>query len=151
MIDYRIAKKQGGFNLQKLYTDILKSKSTDRWYVAKYGDKVLLSNCKALYVVPGRYPLASGFIKESSTLKDLVPNWDSGVPCVYANPEVALTDKMVVKVFRKGKEDFYFNIDFFKYFTGGDFDYRISKDGKALYVAYKEELIAMILRINASM
>lgn len=150
MIDYRVAKKQGGFNLQKLYTDILKSKSTDCWYMQEHGNKVLLSNYNALYVVPGSYPLASGFIEESRVLKDLVPNWDSGVSCVYANPEVALTDKMVVKVFRKGKEDFYFNIDFFKYFSGDDFDYRLSKEGRALYVAYKGELIAMILGIRVS-
>ena len=148
MIDYRVAKKQGGFNLQKLYTDILKSKSTDRWCMQEHGDKVLLSDYNALYVVPGSYPLASGFIEESRVLKDLVPNWDSGVPCVYANPEVALTDKTVVKVFRKGKEDFYFKIDFFKYFTTDTFEYRMSKDGRALYVAYKEKLIAMILGIR---
>lgn len=150
MIDYRIAKKQGGFNLQKLYTDILKSKTTDRWYMQEHGDKVLLSNYNALYVVPGSYPLASGFIEESRVLKDLVPNWDSGVPCVYANPEVALTDKTVVKVFRKGKEDFYFNIDFFKYFTTDTFEYRMSDRGNSLYVAYNGKLIAMILGINVS-
>lgn len=150
MIDYRIAKKQGGFNLQKLYTDILKSKTTDRWYMQEHGDKVLLSNYNALYVVPGSYPLASGFIEESRVLKDLVPNWDSGVPCVYANPEVALTDKTVVKVFRKDKEDFYFNIDFFKYFTTDTFEYRMSDRGNSLYVAYKGELIAMILGIKVS-
>ena len=150
MIDYKIAKKQGGFNLQRLYTDILKSKSTDRWCMQERGDKVLLSNYNALYVVPGSYPLASGFIEESRVLKDLVPNWDSGVPCVYANPEVALTDKMVVKVFRKDKEDFYFNIDFFKYFTTDTFEYRMSDRGNSLYVAYNGELIAMILGINVS-
>lgn len=150
MIDYRIAKKQGGFNLQKLYTDILKSKTTDRWYMQEHGDKVLLSNYNALYVVPGSYPLASGFIEESRVLKDLVPNWDSGVPCVYANPEVALTDKTVVKVFRKDKEDFYFNIDFFKYFTTDTFEYRMSDKGNSLYVAYNGKLIAMILGINVS-
>lgn len=150
MIDYRIAKKQGGFNLQKLYTDILKSKTTDRWYMQEHGDKILLSDYNALYVVPGSYPLASGFIEESRILKDLVPNWDSGVPCVYANPEVALTDKTVVKVFRKGKEDFYFNIDFFKYFTTDTFEYRMSDRGNSLYVAYNGELIAMILGINVS-
>ena len=150
MIDYRIAKKQGGFNLQRLYTDILKSKTTDRWYMQKHGDKTLIANYGGLYIVPGKFPLASGFIEESRVLKDLVPNWDSGVPCVYANPEVALTDKTVVKVFRKGKEDFYFNIDFFKYFTTDTFEYRMSDRGKSLYIAYNGELIAMILGINVS-
>lgn len=149
MIDYRVAKKQGGFNLQKLYTDILKSKSTDRWYVQGHGDKVLISNCKALYLVPGRFPLESDFI-EKTYLKDLVPDWGKGVPCVYSNLEVPLTDKISAKVFRKDDEDFYFNRDFFKYFTGDDFDYRLSKDGRALYVAYKGDLIAMILRIKVS-
>ena len=31
MRDYRVPKAIGGFNPQKLYTEILKSESTDRW------------------------------------------------------------------------------------------------------------------------
>ena len=64
--------------------------------------------------------------------------------------EMALSNKTVAKVFRKGEEDFYFNKDFFKYFTDDTFEYRMSDRGKSLYVAYKGELIAMILGINVS-
>lgn len=145
MRDYRVPKAVGGFNPQKLYTEILKSESTDRWYMQEHGDKVLISDYKALYIVPGRFPLADGFIAESDALKNLVPDWDKGVPCVNTRLEITLTDKTVTKVFSKGGEDFYFNKSFFKYFTTDTFEYRMSEDGKALYVAYKGELIAMIL------
>lgn len=151
MRDYRVPKAVGGFNPQKLYTEILKSESTDRWYMQEHGDKVLISDYKALYIVPGRFPLASDFIGASSVLKDLIPDWDKGVPCVDTRSEVTLTglaDKKVAKVFRKGDEDFYFDKNLFKYFTDDTFEYRMSEEGNALYVAYKGELIAMILGIR---
>lgn len=152
MRDYRVPKNIEGFNPQKLYTEILKSESTDRWYMQERGDKVLISNYKAVYIVPGRFPLANGFIEESSVLKELVPDWDKGVPCEDTRSEVTLTglaDKKVAKIFRKGEEDFYFDKNLFKYFTDDTFEYRMSEDGKALYVAYKGELVAMILGIRA--
>ena len=149
MRDYRVPKSIGGFNPQKLYTEILKSESTDRWYMQEHGDKVLISNYKALYIVPGRYPLAEAFIAEGP-LKDLIPKWDNGVSCVDTKSEMALTDKTVVKVFRRGEEDIYFDKKYFKYFTDDTFEYRMSDTGKSLYVAYKGELIAMILGIIVS-
>ena len=151
MRDYRVPKAIGGFNPQKLYTEILKSKYLDGWYMAKYGVMTLISDYKALYIVPGRFPLADGFIAESDALKNLVPDWDKGVPCEDTRSEVTLTglaDKKVAKIFRKGEEDFYFDKNLFKYFTDDTFEYRMSEDGKALYVAYKGELIAMILGIR---
>ena len=148
MRDYRVPKAIGGFNPQKLYTEILKSDSEDRWYMQKHKDKVLISNYKALYIVPGRFPLASDFIEASSVLRDLIPEWDNGVPCVDSKSEMALTDKKVAKVFRKGDEDFYFDKNLFKYFTDDTFEYRMSEGGNALYVAYKGGLIAMILGIR---
>jgi|GEM_PF-766616 len=148
MRDYRVPKAIGGFNPQKLYTEILKSESTDRWYMKEQGDKVLISNYKALYIVPGKFPLADGFIAESDALKDLVPEWDKGVPCEDTKSEVTLTDKTVAKVFRKDDKDFYFNKNLFKYFTDDAFEYRMSEEGRALYVAYKGELIAMVLGIR---
>ena len=153
MRDYRVPKNIGGFNPQKLYTEILKSESTDSWYVQKLEDKNLISNGRALYIVPGKYPLAEGFIKEYVTIKDLIPEWDKGVPCEDTRSEVTLTgltDKKVAKVFRKGDEDFYFDKKLFKYFTDDTFEYRMSERGNSLYVAYKGKLIAMILGINVS-
>lgn len=153
MRDYRVPKNIGGFNPQKLYTEILKSDSEDRWYMQKHNDKTLISDYKALYIVPGRFPLADGFITESDALKNLVPDWDKGMPCEDTRSEVTLTglaDKKVAKVFRKGDEDFYFDKNLFKYFTDDTFEYRMSDRGKSLYVAYKGELIAMILGINVS-
>ena len=150
MIDYRVPKAIGGFNLQKLYTEILKSESTDCWYMQKYKDKTLITNYGALYIVPGKYPLAEGFIKEYETIKDLIPEWDNGVPCEDTRSEMALTDKTVVKLFRKDEKDIYFDKKYFKYFTDDTFEYRMSERGKSLYVAYKGELIAMILGINVS-
>lgn len=150
MIDYRIAKKQGGFNLQRLYTDILKSKSTDRWYMQKHGDKTLIANYGGLYIVPGKFPLADGFIEEREIIEVLIPEWDKGAPCEDTRPEMALTDKTVVKVFRKDEKDFYFDKKYFKYFTDDTFEYRMSDRGKSLYIAYNGELIAMILGINVS-
>lgn len=151
MRDYRVPKTVGGFNPQKLYTEILKSESTDSWYMAKYGVMTLISDYKALYIVPGRFPLADDFIAESDALKGLIPDWDKGVPCVDTRSEVTLTgltDKKVAKVFRKGDEDFYFDKILFKYFTDDTFEYRMSEEGRALYVAYKGALIAMILGIR---
>ena len=151
MRDYRVPKNIGGFNPQKLYTEILKSDSEDRWYMQKHNDKTLITNCGALYIVPGNYPLAEGFITESDALKNLVPDWDKGMPCEDTRSEVTLTgltDKKVAKVFRKGDEDFYFDKNLFKYFTDDTFEYRMSKEGRALYVAYKGEIIAMILGIR---
>lgn len=150
MIDYRVPKNIGGFKLQKLYTDILKSKSTDRWYVQKHKDKTLIASHGALYIFPGKFPLADGFIVESDALKDLVPDRENGVPCVDTRSEMALTDKTVVKVFRKDEKDIYFDKKYFKYFTDDTFEYRMSDSGKSLYIAYKGNLIAMILRINVS-
>ena len=150
MRDYRVPKNIGGFNPQKLYTEILKSDSEDRWYMQKHNDKTLITNYGALYIVPGNYPLAEGFIKEYVTIKDLIPDWDNGEPCEDTRSEVTLANKTVAKVFSKGGEDFYFNKSFFKYFTTDTFEYRMSEEGKALYVAYKGELIAMILGINVS-
>lgn len=147
MRDYRVPKNIGGFNPQKLYTEILKSEFTDSWYMAKYGVMTLISDYKALYIVPGRFPLASGFIGESDALKDLVPDWNKGVPCEDTKSEVTLTDKTVVKVFRMNEEDFYFNKKYFKYFTDGAFEYRMLHKGKELCIAYKGELIAAILGI----
>ena len=150
MRDYRVPKAVGGFNPQKLYTEILKSDSEDRWVMQKHNDKTLIANYGALYIVPGKYPLAEGFIKEYETIKDLIPEWDNGVPCVDSKSEMALTDKTVVKVFRKDEKDIYFDKKYFKYFTDDTFEYRMSEKGKSLYVAYKGELIAMILGINVS-
>lgn len=146
MIDYRVAKKQGGFNLQKLYTDILKSPKQERWWVEKCEDMVLITNARALYVVPGSYPLAHNFI-DHAHLMSLLPEWDSGVPCVCANPEAPLTDKTTASVFRKDEEDSYFNKDLFKYFTSDAFEYRLSENGRHLYVAYKGKLIAVLFGI----
>ena len=148
MRDYRVPKAIGGFNPQKLYTEILKSDTEDRWYMQEHGDKVLISDYKALYIVPGRFPLASDFIEESRVLKDLVPDWDKGVSCEDTKSEMTLANKTVAKVFRKGEKDFYFNKNLFKYFTTDTFEYRMSERGKSLYVAYKGELIAMILGIR---
>ena len=150
MRDYRVPKNIGGFNLQKLYTEILKSESTDRWYMQKHKDKTLITNYGALYIVPGKYPLAEGFIEEYATIKNLIPKWDNGVSCVDTKSEMALTDKTVVKVFRRGEEDIYFDKKYFKYFTDDTFEYRMSESGKSLYIAYEGELIAMILGINVS-
>ena len=150
MRDYRVPKAVGGFNLQKLYTEILKSDTEDRWYMQKHKGKTLIANYGALYIVPEKFPLAEGIIEESSVLKDLVTNWDNGVPCVDTRSEMALTDKAVVKVFRKDEKDIYFDKKYFKYFTDDTFEYRMSEKGKSLYVAYKGELIAMILGINVS-
>ena len=150
MRDYRVPKAIGGFNLQKLYTEILKSESTDCWYMQKYKDKTLITNYGVLYIVPGKFPLADGFIEEREVIKDLIPKWDDGVPCEDTKSEMALTDKTVVKVFRKDEKDFYFDKKYFKYFTDDTFEYRMSEKGKSLYVAYKGELIAMILGINVS-
>ena len=150
MRDYRVPKNLGGFNPQRLYTEILKSDSTERWYMQKHKDKTLITNYGALYIVPGKYPLAEGFIEEYATIKDLIPKWDNGVSCVDTKSEMALTDKTVVKVFRRGEEDIYFNKKYFKYFTDDTFEYRMSDTGKSLYVAYKGELIAMILGIIVS-
>ena len=52
MRDYRVPKAIGGFNPQKLYTEILKSESTDIWKVQKLEDKTLIANGSALYIVP---------------------------------------------------------------------------------------------------
>ena len=150
MRDYRVPKNIGGFNPQKLYTEILKSESTDRWYMQMHKDKTLITNYGALYIVPGKFPLAEGFIEEYATVKNLIPNWDNGVPCVDTKSETALIDKTVVKVFRKDEEDIYFDKKYFKYFTDDTFEYRMSDKGKSLYVAYKGELIAIILGINVS-
>lgn len=147
MSDYRVLKTAGGFNLQKFYMEILKSKSTDYWCMEKYEDSVLISDGKALYIVSGRFPLADNFIPERS-LKQFVPDWDNGMPCVDTKTELTLSDKKIAKVFRKGEEDFYFDKTLFKYFTNDLFDYRMSEGGKALYVAYKGEVIAMILGIR---
>ena len=150
MRDYRVPKAVGGFNPQKLYTEILKSENTDSWFMQEHGDKVLISDYKALYIVPGRFPLANGFITEPDTLKGLIPDWDKGVPCEDTKSEVTLSDKTVAKVFRKDEKDFYFDKKLFKYFTDDTFEYRMSEEGRALYVAYKCEIIAMILGINVS-
>ena len=150
MIDYRVPKAIGGFNLQKLYTEILKSDTEERWYMQKYKDKTLIATHGALYIVPGKYPLADGFIREYETIKDLIPEWDKGVPCEDTRSEMALTNKTVVKVFRKDEKDIYFDKKYFKYFTDDTFEYRMSDSGKSLYIAYEGELIATILRINVS-
>ena len=149
MRDYRVPKAVGGFNPQKLYTEILKSESTERWYVQKQEDKTLISNGRALYIVPGRFPLADGFIEEES-LNRVVPKWEDGVYCVDTKSEMALSNKTVAKVFRKGEEDFYFNRDFFKYFTDDTFEYRMPDRGDTLYVAYQGKLIALIWAIRVS-
>lgn len=149
MRDYRVPKAVGGFNPQKLYTDILKSESTDSWYVQKLEDKNLISNGRALYIVPGRVPLAEGFIEEES-LNRVVPKWEDGVSCVDTKSEMAISNKTVAKVFRKGEKDFYFDKKLFKYFTDDTFEYRMPERGNSLYVAYKGKLIAMILGINVS-
>lgn len=150
MRNYRVSKNIGGFNPQKLYTEILKSESTERWYMQKHKDKTLITNYGALYIVPGEYPLAEGFIEEYATVKDLIPNWDNGVPCVDTKSEVTLTDKTIAKVFRKDEKGFYFDKKYFKYFTDDALEYRMSDIGRSLYVAYKGELIAMVLGINVS-
>lgn len=150
MRDYRVPKNIGGFNPQKLYTDILKSDTEDRWYMQKHKDKTLITNYGALYIVPGKFPLAEGLIKEKETIKDLIPEWEDGVPCVDTRSEETLTNKTVLKIFRKDEEDSYFNKRFFKYFTDDTFEYRMSDRGKSLYIAYEGELIAMILGINVS-
>ena len=150
MRDYRVPKAVGGFNPQKLYTEILKSDTEERWYMQKYEDKTLITNYGALYIVPGKYPLAEGFIKEYETIKDLIPEWDNGEPCEDTRSEVTLANKTVAKVFRKGEKDFYFDKKLFKYFTDDTFEYRMPERGNSLYVAYKGKLIAMILGINVS-
>lgn len=148
MRDYRIPKNIGGFNPQRLYTEILKSDSTERWYMQKHKDKTLITNFRAVYIIPGKFPLAEGFIEKYGTIKDLTPKWDNGVPCVDTKLEVTLTDETVVKVFRMNEEDFYFNKKYFKYFAADDsFEYRLADKGKALCIAYKGELIAVILGI----
>ena len=148
MRDYRVPKNIGGFNPQKLYTDILKSDSEDRWYMQKHNDKTLITNYGALYIVPGNYPLAEGFIKEYATVKDLIPDWDKGASCEDTKSEMTLANKTVTKVFRKDEKDIYFDKKYFKYFTDDTFEYRMSENGTSLYVAYKGELIAMILGIR---
>lgn len=150
MRDYRVPKNIGGFNPQKLYTDILKSESTDLWYMQPLEDKTLITNYGALYIVPGKSPLANGFISENGTLKTLIPKWADGVSCEDTKSEVALTNKTVARVFRKDEKDIYFDKKYFKYFTDDTFEYRMSEKGKSLYVAYKGRLIAMILGINVS-
>lgn len=149
MRDYRVPKKQGGFNLQKLYTDILKSPKQERWLVERLMDKAIIASYRALYIVPGRFPLTDDLISKAC-LRYLIPDWDDGVPCVCANPEVPLTDKTKASVFRKDEEDFYFNKDLFKYFTTDAFEYRLSGNGRHLYIAYKGELIAVLFGINVS-
>lgn len=148
MRDYRVPKNIGGFNPQKLYTDILKSESTDLWYMQPLEDKTLITNYRALYIVPGKSPLANGFISENGTLKTLIPKWADGVSCEDTKSEVALTNKTVARVFRKDEKDFYFNKVFFKYFTDDTFEYRMSDNGQSLYVACGGEIIAMILGIR---
>lgn len=147
MRDYRVPKAAGGFNLQKLYTEILNPESTDRWYMQRHKDKTLITNLRAIYIIPGKFPLAEGFIEKCGTIKDLIPKWDNGVPCVDTKLEVTLTDETVVKAFRMNEEDFYFNKKYFKYFTDDAFEYRMSHKGKALCIAYKGEFIAVILGI----
>ena len=75
-------------------------------------------------------------------------------PCEDTESELTFpnlyTSKTEVKVFRMGEEDFHFNKKYFKYFTDDTFEYRMTDRGKSLYVAYKGELIAMILGINVS-
>ena len=149
MRDYRVPKNIGGFNPQKLYTEILKSDTEDHWYMQKHKDKTLIAAHGALYIVPGKFPLAEGFIEERK-IKDLVPDWDKGVPCEDTRSEMALTYKTVVKIFRKDEKDFYFDKKYFKYFTDDTFEYRMPDSGNSLYVAYNGELIAMILGINVS-
>ena len=149
MRDYRVPKNIRGFNPQKLYTEILKSECTDHWCMENYGVCVLISDYKALYIIPGKFPFADGFIAEAN-IRNLIPKWEDGEPCVDTKSEMALTDKTVVKVFRKDEEDIYFDKKYFKYFTDDTFEYRMSDRGKSLYVAYKGELIAMILGINVS-
>lgn len=149
MRDYRVPKAIGGFNPQKLYTEILKSDSEDRWYMQKHNDKTLITNYGALYIVPGKYPLADGLIA-GANLRALIPDWDNGEPCEDTRSEVTLANKTVAKVFRKGEKDFYFNKKLFKYFTDDTFEYRMPERGNSLYVAYKGKLIAMILGINVS-
>lgn len=150
MRDYRVPKNIGGFNPQKLYTDILKSDTEGPWYMQKHKDKTLIVNYGALYIVPGKFPLAEGFIEEREVIKNLIPNWDNGVPCVDTKSEMALTDKKVAKVFRRCEEDIFFDKKYFKYFTDDTFEYRMPERGKSLYVAYEGELIASILGINVS-
>ena len=109
----------------------------------------LISNYVALYIVPGRYPLADGLIA-GANLRALIPEWDNGEPCEDTRSEVTLANKTVAKVFRKGEKDFYFDKKLFKYFTDDTFEYRMPERGNSLYVAYKGKLIAMILGINVS-
>ena len=77
MRDYRVPKAVWGFNPQKLYTEILKSESTERWCREDYGVMTLISNYVALYIVPGKYPLADGLIA-GANLRALIPDWDNG-------------------------------------------------------------------------
>ena len=149
MRDYRVPKAVGGFNPQKLYTEILKSESTERWCREDYGLMTLISNYVALYIVPGKYPLADGLIA-GANLRALIPDWDNGEPCEDTRSEVTLANKTVAKVFRKGEEDFYFNRDFFKYFADDTFEYRMPDRGDTLYVAYQGKLIALIWAIRVS-
>lgn len=149
MRDYRVPKNIGGFNPQKLYTEILKSESTERWCREDYGVMTLISNYIALYIVPGKYPLADDLIA-GANLRALIPDWDKEEPCEDTRSEVTLANKTVAKVFRKGEKDFYFDKKLFKYFTDDTFEYRMPERGNSLYVAYKGELIAMILGINVS-
>ena len=149
MRDYRVPKAVGGFNPQKLYTEILKSESTERWCREDYGVMTLISNYVALYIVPGKYPLADGLIA-GANLRALIPDWDNGEPCEDTRSEVTPANKTVAKVFRKGEKDFYFDKKLFKYFTDDTFEYRMQERGNSLYVAYKGRLIAMILGINVS-
>ena len=150
MRDYRVPKNIGGFNPQKLYTEILKSESADLWYMYKQKDKTLIATHGALYIVPGNFPLADDFITEKEFIKELISDWADGVPCADTKSEVTLGNKAVAKVFRMNEEEFYFDKKYFKYFTDDTFEYRMSEKGKSLYVAYKGELIAMILGINVS-
>ena len=113
-------------------------------------DKAIIASYRALYIVPGRFPLTDDLISKAC-LRYLIPDWDDGVPCEDTNSEVTLTgltDKKVAKVFRKGNEDFYFDKNLFKYFTTDTFEYRMSENDRHLCVACKGELIAMILGIR---
>lgn len=150
MRDYRVPKNMRGFNPQKLYIDILKSESVDIWRVQKLNDKTLIANYGALYIVPGKFPLADNFIEERETAKALISKWYDGVPCVDTKSEMELSDKTVAKVFRRNEEDCYFDKKYFKYFTDDTFEYRMSDRGQSLYVAYEGELIATILGIRVS-
>ena len=109
--------------------------------------KTLLSGeVEALYCIA----LEEKWREERKIIKDLIPDWDKGVPCEDTRSEMALTDKTVVKIFRKDYENIYFDKKYFKYFTDDTFEYRMPDSGNSLYVAYKGNLIATILRINVS-